>query len=293
MKKKILQSEVNAFLTNKKVMSRLQEEKDHLKKRKHKIEWTEKTWNPSAGCTKISSGCKNCYAETMAKRLQALGMTGYENGFKFNTVPSRLNDPLKRKKPTVYFVNSMSDIFHPDMPKEYLDRIFEVIKNTPQHTYQILTKRADRMFQYLSQREIPKNLWLGVTVENRKEGLPRIDQLRNLRASVLFLSIEPLLEDLGQINLKNIDWVIVGGESGHKARPMDKEWVLNIKQQCETEGIPFFFKQWGTYGEDKIKRNKKINGKELDGQIWQQYPSIIEIVKKSLNNCFGKGNFLI
>ena len=293
MKKKILQSEVNAFLTNKKVMSRLQEEKDHLKKWKHKIEWTEKTWNPSAGCTKISSGCKNCYAETMAKRLQALGMTGYENGFKFNTVPSRLNDPLKRKKPTVYFVNSMSDIFHPDMPKEYLDRIFEVIKNTPQHTYQILTKRADRMFQYLSQREIPKNLWLGVTVENRKEGLPRIDQLRNLRASVLFLSIEPLLEDLGQINLKNIDWVIVGGESGHKARPMDKEWVLNINQQCETEGIPFFFKQWGTYGEDKIKRNKKINGKELDGQIWQQYPSIIEIVKKSLNNCFGKGNFLI
>jgi len=275
MKKKILQSEVNAFLTNKKVMSRLQEEKDHLKKRKHKIEWTEKTWNPSAGCTKISSGCKNCYAETMAKRLQALGMTGYENGFKFNTVPSRLNDPLKRKKPTVYFVNSMSDIFHPDMPKEYLDRIFEVIKNTPQHTYQILTKRADRMFQYLSQREIPKNLWLGVTVENRKEGLPRIDQLRNLRASVLFLSIEPLLEDLGQINLKNIDWVIVGGESGNRARPMDKQWVLNIKQQCEAIGIPFFFKQWGTYGEDGIKRNKKANGKELDGKIWQQFPKII------------------
>jgi len=243
---------------------------------KHKIEWTEKTWNPSAGCTKISSGCKNCYAEKMAIRLQAIGMEGYENGFKFNTVPSRLNDPLKRKKATVYFVNSMSDIFHEDMPDEYLNKIFNVIEQTPHHTYQILTKRADRMFQYLSVRAIPKNIWLGVTVYNRKEGLPRIDKLRNLQASVLFLSVEPLLEDFGEMNLKNIDWVIVGGESGHKARPMDKEWVENIKQQCEAEGIAFFFKQWGTWGEDKVKRNKKLNGKELDGKIWQQYPKIIE-----------------
>jgi protein gp37 len=242
----------------------------------HKIEWTEKTWNPSAGCTKISSGCKNCYAETMAKRLQGRGTIGYEDGFKFNTVPSRLNDPLKRKKATVYFVNSMSDIFHEDMPEDYLDRIFEVIKNTPQHTYQILTKRADRMLQYLSKRDIPKNIWLGVTVENRKEGLPRIDKLRNLQASVKFLSVEPLLEDLGKMNLKNIDWVIVGGESGNRARPMDKEWILNVQQQCEAEGIAFFFKQWGTWGEDKIKRNKKLNGKKLDGKIWQQYPKIGE-----------------
>ena len=244
MKKRILQSEVNAFLTNEKIMSRLQEKKDHLKKRKHKIEWTENTWNPSAGCTKVSSGCQNCYAEMMAKRLQSIGMKGYDNGFTFNTVPSRLNDPLKRKKPTVYFVNSMSDIFHENMPKDYLDRIFEVIENTPRHTYQILTKRADRMLQYLSQRHIPKNVWLGVTVENKQQGLPRIDKLRNLNASVLFLSIEPLLEDLGRMNLKNIDWVIVGGESGNKARPMDKEWVVNIKKQCEAEDIPFFFKQW-------------------------------------------------
>ena len=242
----------------------------------HKIEWTEKTWNPSAGCTKISSGCKNCYAEIRAKRLQGMGVVGYENGFKFNTVPSRLNAPLKRKKPTVYFVNSMSDIFHEEMPEEYLDRIFEVIENTPQHTYQILTKRADRMLQYLSKRDIPKNTWLGVTVENRKEGLPRIDKLRNLQASVKFLSVEPLLEDLGKMNLKNIDWVIVGGESGNRARPMDKEWILNVQQQCEAEGIPFFFKQWGTWGEDKIKRNKKLNGKKLDGKIWQQYPKIGE-----------------
>jgi len=244
--------------------------------RKSKIEWTEKTWNPSAGCTKISSGCKNCYAETMAIRLQGIGMEGYENGFKFNTVPSRLKDPIKRKKATVYFVNSMSDIFHENMPEDYLNQIFNVIEQTPQHTYQILTKRAERMFDYFSKNPVPSNVWLGVTVENKQQGLPRIDKLRHLKAKVLFLSVEPLLEDLGKINLENIDWVIVGGESGNKARPMDKEWVVNIKQQCETEGIAFFFKQWGTWGEDKIKRNKKLNGKELDGKIWQQYPEIIE-----------------
>lgn len=242
----------------------------------HKIEWTEQTWNPSAGCTKISAGCKNCYAESMAIRLQAIGVEGYENGFKFNPVPSRLNDPFKRKKPTVFFVNSMSDIFHENMPEDYLNKIFDVIKQTPHHTYQILTKRANRMYQYFSQRTISKNIWLGVTVDNRKEGLPRIDKLRNMHASVLFLSVEPLLEDLGKINLKNIDWVIVGGESGNKARPMEKEWVINIKQQCETEDIAFFFKQWGTWGTDKIKRNKKLNGKEIDGKIWQQYPEVIE-----------------
>ena len=242
----------------------------------HKIEWTEQTWNPSAGCTKISAGCQNCYAETMAIRLQAIGVKGYENGFKFNIVPCRLNDPLKKKKPTVFFVNSMSDIFHKDMPLDYLDKIFNVIEQTPQHTYQILTKRADRMLEYFSHRKVYENIGLGVTVENKKEGLPRIDFLRNIKASVLFLSIEPLLEDLGEINLSNIDWVIVGGESGNKARPMAKEWVLNIKQQCEKNDVAFFFKQWGTWGADKVKRNKKLNGKELDGKIWQQFPEIIE-----------------
>ena len=242
----------------------------------HKIEWTEQTWNPSAGCTKISAGCKHCYAETMAVRLQAMGVEGYENGFRFNTVPSRLYEPLKKKKPTVFFVNSMSDIFHKNMPMEYLDRIFDVIEQTPQHTYQILTKRADRMRAYFEKKEIPKNIWLGVTVENKKEGLPRIDLLRDLKATVLFLSVEPLLEDLGKMNLQNIDWVIVGGESGPKARPMEKEWVLNIKKQCEKNDVAFFFKQWGTWGADKVKRNKKLNGKEIDGKIWQQYPEIIE-----------------
>lgn len=242
----------------------------------HKIEWTEATWNPSTGCSKISSGCKNCYAEAMAIRLKAMGTVGYENGFQFSIVPTRLNDPLKKKKPTVYFVNSMSDIFHEEMPTSYLDKIFSVIEETPQHTYQLLTKRADKMYEYLSQRKIPKNVWLGVTVENKKDGLPRIDKLRKLNASVLFLSVEPLLEDLGQINLNNIDWVIVGGESGNKARPMDKQWVENIKKHCDRNNVAFFFKQWGTWGADKVKRNKKVNGKELNGKVWQQYPEVIE-----------------
>jgi len=244
------------------------------------IEWTEATWNPSAGCTKISAGCKNCYAESMAIRLQAMQVEGYENGFRFNTVPGRLHDPLNRKKPTVYFVNSMSDIFHEDMHEEYLDSIFDVIAKTPRHVYQILTKRAGRMYSYLDNRFIPKNIWLGVTVENKKDGLPRIDQLRKLNATVLFLSVEPLLEDLGKINLQNIDWVIVGGESGNKARPMEADWVMNIKAQCEAENIAFFFKQWGTWGADKIKRNKKENGKTLNGKIWQQYP--VQIRKEQL-----------
>ncbi len=244
--------------------------------KKSKIEWTEQTWNPSAGCTKKSAGCKNCYAETMAIRLQAMGVEGYENGFEFNIVPSRLNDPLKKKKPTIFFVNSMSDIFHEAMPLDYLNKIFDVIEKTPHHTYQVLTKRADRMYNYLSQRSIPKNIWLGVTVENQKEGLPRIDYLRKLNASVLFLSVEPLLEDLGTLNLTHIDWVIVGGESGNRARPMDESWVLNIKQQCEANEIAFFFKQWGTWGADKVKRNKKENGKMLNGKVWQQLPEQIE-----------------
>ncbi|KJF41834.1 DUF5131 family protein [Draconibacterium sediminis] len=241
-----------------------------------KIEWTEATWNPSSGCTKISAGCKHCYAESMARRLKAIGTVGYENGFRFNIVPSRLNEPLKKKKPTVYFVNSMSDIFHEKMPLDYLDKIFSVIKQTPHHTYQVLTKRADRMYEYLSQREIPKNVWLGVTVENKFDGIPRIDKLRHLNASVLFLSVEPLLEDLGEIDLTNINWVIVGGESGNQARPMDKSWVENVKKQCDANDVAFFFKQWGTWGADKVKRNKKENGKELNGKIWQNYPEVIE-----------------
>ncbi len=239
---------------------------------KTKIEWTEETWNPSVGCTKVSAGCKYCYAEVMAKRLQAMGAKGYENGFEFKIMPERLEQPLKKKKPTKFFVNSMSDLFHEKMPDDFLDRIFDVIRQTPQHIYQILTKRENRMFEYFENNLPPKNVWLGVTVEDKVSGLPRIDKLRDIPASIKFLSMEPLLEDLGEIDLTGIDWVIVGGESGPKARPMREEWVINIKKQCEEKGIPFFFKQWGTWGADMVKRNKKKNGRVFQGKIWDNYP---------------------
>ena len=242
--------------------------------KKTKIEWTEETWNPTTGCTKVSAGCKYCYAETMANRLEAMGTPGYENGFKFSLMPGRLEQPIKKKKPTKYFVNSMSDLFHEEMPEEFLDRIFNVIEKTPQHIYQILTKRDIRMAEYFKNKSVPKNVWLGVTSENKKDGLSRIDSLRNIKATIKFLSIEPLLEDLGQINLKGIHWVIVGGESGHKARPMKEEWAVSIKEQCEAVNVPFFFKQWGTWGADAIKRNKKANGRKLQGKIWEAYPKV-------------------
>ncbi|MEA3292452.1 MAG: phage Gp37/Gp68 family protein [Pseudomonadota bacterium] len=210
-----------------------------------KIEWTEKTWNPTTGCTKVSPGCKHCYAETMAIRLQAMQVTGYKNGFALSVLPARLQEPLRRKKPTMYFVNSMSDLFHEDIRDGFLDQVFGVIRQTPRHTYQILTKRSDRMAGYFSSRSVPGNVWLGVSVEDRKYGLPRIDHLRNIGAKIRFLSIEPLLESLGEIDLAGIHWVIVGGESGPKARPMKKDWVVSIKNQCEEVDSAFFFKQWG------------------------------------------------
>ncbi|MDQ6988103.1 MAG: phage Gp37/Gp68 family protein, partial [Mariprofundaceae bacterium] len=227
-----------------------------------KIEWTEQTWNPTTGCTKISPGCKHCYAETMAKRLQAMGAKGYENGFKLSILPERLVEPLNRRKPTTYFVNSMSDLFHNEISFSFLDEVFSIIERTPQHTYQILTKRASRMRKYFSsdKRNVPANAWLGVSVEDRKYGLPRIDELRKVEASIRFLSIEPLLENLGSINLTDIHWAIVGGESGPKARPMRPEWVKTVKEQCEESGTAFFFKQWGGWGADGIKRAKKQNG---------------------------------
>lgn len=240
-----------------------------------KIEWTEATWNPACGCTKISDGCKNCYAEPMANRLKGAGVKGYENGFEFSMVPSRLNDPLKRKKPTLYFVGSMTDIFHGDMPSLYLSKILKVMRDTPRHTYQVLTKRADRMYNFLDWSIIPKNVWIGVTVENKKQGLPRIEHLRRLKATVKFLSIEPLLEDLGSLDLIDIDWVVVGGETGHNARPMKKEWVLNIKKLCEDQNVAFFFKQWGAYGEDGVKRDKKKNGHLIDGKEYREYPEFL------------------
>ncbi len=242
-----------------------------------KIEWTEQTWNPTTGCTKISPGCKHCYAETMARRLRAMGVRGYENGFNLSILPERLAEPLKRRKPTTYFVNSMSDLFHKDIPFEFLDQVFDVIKRTPQHTYQILTKRAGRMRKYLTpgERVVPGNVWLGVSVENRKHGLARIDELREIEASIRFLSVEPLLEDLGEIDLSGIHWVIVGGESGPKARPMKPEWVASIKEQCEQRGVAFFFKQWGGWGADGKKRAKKDNGRLFAGKTWDGMPTVM------------------
>ena len=168
----------------------------------------------------------------------------------------------------------MSDLFHEEMREGFLDKIFDVIEKTPRHIYQILTKRDKRMAEYFENKKVPKNVWLGVSSENKKDGLPRIDSLRNIKATVIFLSIEPLLENLGKINLKGIHWVIVGGESGAKARPMKEEWAVNIREQCEKANVPFFFKQWGSWGEDEIKRSKKANGRKLQGQIWEAYPKV-------------------
>lgn len=239
-----------------------------------RIEWTEATWNPTVGCTKISSACKHCYAEAMAVRLHAMGTPGYENGFKLTILPDRLGEPLRRKKPTVYFVNSMSDLFHKSIPDAYIDQVFDVIARSPQHTFQVLTKRAERMAQYFRNRVAPRNAWLGVTVEDRVDGVPRIDKLRNIDATIRFLSVEPLLENIGELNLTGIHWVIVGGESGSRARPMKPEWVESIRQQCEYSGTAFFFKQWGGWGADGVKRAKKQNGRQLHGRTWDQMPEL-------------------
>ena len=236
-----------------------------------KIEWTDKTWNPITGCTKRSAGCAHCYAEVMARRLKAMGLEKYRNGFGLALHEEDLEEPLQWKKPHNIFVCSMSDIFHEEVPFEFVDRIMDTIRRSPQHRYQILTKRAERMAEYFSTRLIPTNVWLGVTVECRA-AKTRIDCLRKLDAGIKFLSCEPLIEDLGEMDLRGIDWIIVGGESGPKARPMLLEWVVNIKQQVEQHGAAFFFKQWGTWGSDGIKRNKYANGKLLLGEVIQQMP---------------------
>ncbi len=242
---------------------------------KSQIEWTEQTWNPTTGCTKVSAGCKFCYAETMAKRLHAMGAKGYENGFSITLQEYRLHQPIYQKKPTTYFVNSMSDLFHPQIPFAFIDKVMDTIIQTPRHRYQILTKRAKQMHKYFATREVPTNAWLGVSVENQRHGVPRIDVLRDIKCDVRFLSCEPLLEDLGKINLKYIHWAIVGGESGSKARPMTPQWALNIKDQCDKYGTDFFFKQWGTWGEDGVKRTKHRNGRKLLGREWNYIPVLV------------------
>lgn len=240
-----------------------------------KIEWTQASWNPTIGCDKVSSGCKNCYAQAMAKRLQAIGNPDYKDGFAFKMLPQRLDEPKRNKKPTLYFVNSMSDLFHQKMDFDFLERVMQVITDTPHHQYQILTKRPHTMKEYFSKREIPSNVWLGTTVESSKVK-SRIDLIRDLSASVKWLSCEPLISDLGELDLRGIDWVIAGGESGANARAMKEEWVLNIKRQCEAQNVAFFFKQWGAWGSDGVKRSKKENGALLGGKIYQAYPKIVQ-----------------
>lgn len=236
-----------------------------------KIEWTEKVWNPSIGCDKISAGCKFCYAEVFSRRLNAMGVQDYKDGFEFKILPHRLEEPLKIKKPTKFFVNSMSDLFHEDMPVEFLDKIFNVIRKTPHHIYQVLTKRDKIMLDYFSDNNVPDNVWIGVSVEN-STFKKRIDSLRKIKAKTRFISFEPLIGSVGRINLKDIHWAIVGGESGRNARPIKKEWVEEIFEHCKEQNVAFFFKQWGTWGADEIKRNKKSNGRKFRGKEWNEYP---------------------
>lgn len=234
-----------------------------------KIEWTDATWNPVRGCTKVSPGCVHCYAETFAERFRGVPGHAFEFGFDLRLVPNKLAEPLRWARPKKIFVNSMSDLFHEDVPDEYIEKVCRVMLTANWHTYQILTKRADRMAALLQGklREAAKaaHIWWGMSVENRKHGLPRIDKLRSAKPKVAFLSVEPLLEDLGAFNLSGIDWVIVGGESGSGARPMSPEWVRSIRDQCRSAGVPFFFKQWGG-----VKKSK--TGRELDSRTYDEFP---------------------
>lgn len=236
-----------------------------------KIEWTDRTWNPVTGCSKLSAGCAHCYAETMANRLKAMGVAKYANGFIPTIHEDSLDEPIKWKRPHTIFVCSMADLFHESVPFAFIDRVMNTIRNTKQHRYQILTKRPSRMAEYFSHADIPENAWLGVTVES-VDAKQRIDTLRTIPTSFRFLSCEPLVEDLGELDLTGIDWVIVGGESGTQARPMKPEWVRSIMCQAEKQNAAFFFKQWGTWGADGVKRSKKANGKVLDGKVIQMMP---------------------
>lgn len=236
-----------------------------------KIEWTDATWNPVRGCTKISPGCVHCYAETFAERFRGVPGHPFELGFDVRLVPEKLGDPIRWSKPKKIFVNSMSDLFHERVPDDYIEKVCRVMLAANWHTYQVLTKRADRMAALLQGklREAARapHIWWGVSVEDRKHGLPRIGKLRNAHAAVAFLSVEPLLEDLDRIDLRGIDWVIVGGESGSGARPMLPAWVRRIRTQCEEQGVAFFFKQWGGV-------RKARAGRELDGRTYDEYPDI-------------------
>lgn len=247
------------------------------------IEWTDATWNPIRGCSKVSPGCANCYAETFAERFRGVPAHPYEFGFDLKLVPEKLLEPLRWRTPRMIFVNSMSDLFHEAVPDDYIKTVVQVMATANWHTYQILTKRSDRMRDLLSTKlhfaSEEWHIWWGVSVENKKHGLPRIKNLRNARTKVRFLSIEPLLERLGPLNLQGISWVIVGGESGPGARPMKKSWVIDIRDQCRRANVPFFFKQWG--GIRKAETGRILNGKTYDEfpvRTSTRVPSLAELV---------------
>ena len=228
------------------------------------IEWTETTWNPVTGCSKVSPGCFNCYAERMAKRLQAMGQPNYRDGFAVRVHDHMLGVPTRWAKPRMVFVNSMGDLFHENVSTHFIRRVFQVMERTPRHTYQLLTKRADRLAEVAPALVWPRNVWMGVTVEDN-EHLSRVERLREVPSAVRFLSIEPLLGRLPALNLDGIDWVIVGGESGPGARPMHENWVLEVRDACLDRAVPFFFKQWGG-------RRKKAAGRELESRTWSEMP---------------------
>lgn len=229
------------------------------------IEWTESTWNPVTGCDKISPGCKFCYAERMALRLRRIGQRNYRNGFEPTLQPHMLELPLSWRKPQRVFVNSMSDLFHASVPIEYIEQVFDVMRRAPQHQFQVLTKRSERLAELSSRLAWAPNIWMGVSVEDDRY-CSRVDDLRSTSAHVKFLSLEPLLGPLPGLNLTGIDWVIVGGESGPRARPMDSNWVLDIRANCDRSNVPFFFKQWGG-------KNKKKAGRVLEGRTWDAMPA--------------------
>lgn len=231
------------------------------------IEWTEMTWNPTTGCTKISAGCKFCYAEIMSKRLQAMGIEKYKDNFEVRIHEDSLRIPYTWKHSKVVFVNSMSDLFHKDIPLDFIKKVFEVMNENPQHVFQVLTKRAERLLEVHKELKWAHNIWMGVSVESEKV-IERINHLSKTNAKVKFLSCEPLIGPLSELNLKGIDWVIVGGESGHTPRPMNPHWVLDIQEQCKNNDVAFFFKQWGG-------KNKKANGRLLNGQTYDEMPEIL------------------
>jgi len=236
-----------------------------------RIEWTELTWNPTTGCNKVSQGCKFCYAEVMARRLKAMGLEKYRNGFELTLHEDALKIPYTWKQPKIVFVNSMSDLFHKDIPLEFIQRVFKVMNDNPQHVFQVLTKRADILLKYHKELEWTHNIWMGVSVEDKKS-LSRINLLRRTRAKVKFLSCEPLIGPLTNLNLRKINWVIVGGESGRRPRLMKPEWVFEIHNKCIEENVPFFFKQWGG-------TNKKKTGRVLKGRTYSEMPIVKHLLE--------------